>query len=148
MESEAKRRSRGPRSAPFLRFTVPSKGTPKKTTWASSGERVQAMKRGETGLMDPGPLAVPAARPLDRLEDVLFGQEHDRRHRAADALHPVLGGKPLPLPDGLPADPEGLLQHLADRPLGLSPGEPVMVLHDHPRTGPVLGQGVADRGRG
>src|SRR3989304_4419444 len=142
MEAEARRRSRGPRSAPFLRFTVPSKGMPKKTTWASSGERVQAMKRGETGPMGPGPLAVPAARPLDRLEEVLFCQEHARRHRAADALHPVLGGEHLPLPNGLPSDPEGLLQHLADRPLRLGPGGPNVVPHDHPWPGPALGQSV------
>src|SRR3989304_1627238 len=147
MESEAKRRSRGPRSAPFLRFTVPSKGTPKKTTWASWGERVQAMKRGETGLMDPGPLAVPAARPLDRLEDVLFGQEHDRRHRAADALHPVLGGKHLPLPAGLPADPEGLLQHLASPPRLTFRTRSLCCAACAPDRRRRPQQGVADRGR-
>src|SRR5574337_967144 len=117
MESESRRRSSGPRSAPFRRFTVPSKGIPKKRIWASAGGRVQAMKRGETGLIRSRPLALGTAGRLDRLEDVLFGEECHRRHRAADLFHPVLGGEDLPLPDRLAPDAEGLLQHLADRPL-------------------------------
>ncbi len=49
MESEARRRSAGPSFAPVLRFTLPSKGMPKRMIRASGREARQAMKRGLAG---------------------------------------------------------------------------------------------------
>src|SRR5713101_4961325 len=110
MESEAIRRSRGPRSAPRLRLTEPSKGMPKRTIRASGREARQAMKRGNATINGDSRAGL--------LHDVVVGQERHGGQRAARALDPMLGAEDPEIADALATDPEGLLQHVDDHPLG------------------------------
>src|SRR5882762_5930419 len=105
MESEAKRRSRGPLSAPFRRLTRPSKGMPYRTMRASERDRWQAMKRGDTDRM------VRPAAAVTPLDDVLDGD---------DAL----------FLDDLAAYPERLVQHQVDLALGFGAAGDTVKLHD------------------
>src|SRR2546428_10148972 len=107
MESEARRRSSGPPSAPLRRLTRPSNGMPKTQIPASEGDRWQAMNAGETGRM-------PADRGEAALRQVLFGEQRDGGQRAADALDPVVDGDHAHLGDRLAAHPEGFVEHRPD----------------------------------
>src|SRR5260370_32525494 len=141
MESEAKRRSRGPLSAPLRRLTRPSKGMPYRTMRASERDRWQAMKRGDTDRM-----ARPAAavRPLD---EVLVGEQRDGGQRAADALGRVLDGDDALFLDDLAADPERLVQHQVDLALGFGAAGDLVELHDDAVLRRSSWNGAADRRR-
>src|SRR4029079_11611443 len=90
----------------------------------SASERSQAMKRGETGRMWPGPAS------MAELDEVLVGQQGDGGQRAADPLHRVLHGEDGAVADDLAAGPERLLEHQVDLALGLGPGRDAVELHD------------------
>src|SRR5438067_10874626 len=141
MESEAKRRSRGPLSAPLRRLTRPSKGMPYRTIRASERDRWQAMKRGDTDRM------VRPAAAVAPLDEVLVGEQRDGRQRAADALGRVLDGDDALVLDHLPAHPERLVEHEADLALGFGAAGHAVELHDDAVLGRVVGDGVADRRR-
>src|SRR5256885_16721322 len=138
MESEAKRRSRGPLSAPLRRLTRPSKGMPYRTMRASERDRWQAMKRGDTDRM------VRPAAAVTPLDEILVGEQRDGRQRAADALGRVLDGDDALFLDDLAAYPERLVQHQVDLALGFRAAGHAVVLHDDAVLGRVVGDGVAD----
>src|SRR5262249_23946262 len=85
-----------------------------------------------------------ASAPLDQ---VLVGEQGDRRQRTADALGCVLHGDDAPLLDDLAADPEGLVEHQVDLTLGFRTARYAVELHDHAVLGRVVRDGVADGGR-
>src|SRR5882762_3826373 len=138
MESEARRRSRGPLSAPLRRLTRPSKGMPYRTMRASERDRWQAMKRGDTDRM------VRPAAAVTPLDEVLVGEQGDGGQRAADALGRVLDGDDALFLDDLAADPERLVQHHEDLALGFGAAGDTVELHDDAVLRRVVGDGVAD----
>src|SRR6266571_114512 len=89
MESEARRRSRGPWSAPRRRLTVPSKGMPKRTSRASGREARQAMKRGSAGINPLGGGLRPPSEPSP--QDAVRAAGRPRAGpRASEASNPRL----------------------------------------------------------
>src|SRR5438067_5941306 len=138
MESEAKRRSRGPLSAPLRRLTRPSNGMPYRTMRASERDRWQAMKRGDTDRM------VRPAAAVAPLDEVLVGEQRDGGQRAADALGRVLAGDDALFLDELAAYPERLVQHQVDLALGFGAAGDTVELHDDAVLRRVVRDGVAD----
>src|SRR5437773_7898007 len=80
------------------------------------------------------------------LGEVLVGEEGDGGHGAPEPLDRVLRREDPHLANGLGPDAEGFVKHPPDRALGGPPVCDVVVLHDDPRLGGVIRQGLADRG--
>src|SRR5262245_6736503 len=138
----------GVRGQPELAGTVVGATAEVDTTFERDAEEDDpGVREGGSAGDEAGLSGDQEPTPAPALDEVVLGEERHGGQRAAGPLDPVLDAEDLHVPDLLAADPEGLLEHLDDHPLGFLARLLVVELHDHAVLGGILGPSPADGGR-